>query len=82
MVRDGMIIFTTMTPGFLAALAAAVRTRLDDVAAGLKMQRPAVAAGQLCKADDKPQAGSQITFEEAVKRSGLTPEQQRYLLSL
>ncbi len=82
MVRDGMILFGTMTPGFLAVLAAAVRGSLPEVTAYLRTQRPVVAAGQLCKADDKPQAGTQITFEEAVKRSGLPPEQQKFLLNL
>jgi hypothetical protein len=82
LVRDGMIVFITMSPGFLLALAAAGRGSLNDVADYLRTRKPVVAAGQFCKADDKPQAGTQITFEEAVKRSGLTPEQQKFLLSL
>jgi hypothetical protein len=82
LVRDGMVVFLTMPPGFLRALAAAVRGPLDDVTDYLRTRTPVVAAGQMCKADDKPEAGTQITFEEAVKRSGLTPEQQKFLLSL
>lgn len=81
-VRDGFIVFGTMTPGFIALLVAAVKGRLAEVTEYLRTQKPVVAAGQLCKADGKPQAGTQITFEEAVKRSGLTPEQQQFLLSL
>lgn len=82
LVRDGMIVFVTMSPGFLLALAAAVSGSLDDVTEYLRTRKPVVAAGQFCKADEKPQAGIQITFEEAVKRSGLPPEQQKFLLSL
>jgi len=82
MVRDGIIVVTTMTPGFLAALAVAMKAPLDDVAAYLRTRQPTVAAGQFYKAEEKPQAGIQLSFEEAVKRSGLTPEQQHFLLKL
>lgn len=82
MVRDGMILFVTMKQGFLAALAAATKSSFNDVSAYLRARQPVVAAGQFCKADDKPQAGSKITFEEAVKQSQLTPEQQQFLLNL
>jgi len=82
MVRDGMILFGTMPPGFLVVFAAAVRGSVTEVTDFLRTRKPVVAAGQFCKADDKPQAGTQITFEEAVKRSGLPPEQQQFLLSL
>jgi len=71
-----------MTPGFLAALAAAMRVPSEVITAYLRVQRPAVAGGQFYKADEKPQAGAQITFEDAVKGSGLTPEQQQFLLGL
>ncbi len=81
-VRDGFILFGTITPGFIAFLTAAVRGSLTEVTDFLRTGKPVVAARQFCKADDKPQAGTQITFEEAVKRSGLTPEQQKFLLSL
>ncbi len=82
MVRDGMILFGTMTPGFIALLTAAMKGQLTEVTDYLRTRTPVVAAGQFCKADDKPDAGTQITFEEAVKRSGLPPEQQKFLLTL
>jgi hypothetical protein len=81
-VRDGMILFGTITPGFIAVLAAAMRVQSIEVTDFLRTRKPVVATGQFCKADDKPQAGTPITFEEAVKRSGLPPEQQKFLLSL
>lgn len=81
-VRDGMILFGSMTPGFIALLTAAMKGQLDEVTDFLRTQKPVVAAGQFSRADDKPQAGAQITFEEAVKRSGLSPEQEQFLLNL
>jgi hypothetical protein len=82
MVRDGLVVFATMKPGFLVVLASATKNSLDDVTTYLQARKPIVAAGQFYKTDNKPQAGSQITFEEAVKRSQLTPEQQQFLLNL
>jgi hypothetical protein len=41
---------------------------------------PVVDKQQRFKADQKPAAPTRITFEEAVRNSGLTPEQQRRLL--
>lgn len=43
---------------------------------------PSMAAHQNFKADTKPSAGARQTFEEAVRRSGLTEAQQAHLLSL
>ena len=43
---------------------------------------PAIPAGQYYKSDNKPAIVKQESFEEAVQNSGLTEEQQRYILSL
>jgi hypothetical protein len=37
---------------------------------------------QFHRADQKPEAGRQQTFEEAIRSSGLTEEQEKFLLSL
>jgi len=42
--------------------------------------RPAMQRGQYFKADSKPAAGSQQSFEDAVRNSGLSDDQQRSLL--
>lgn len=80
--RDGLIDVTTMKRGFIEHLARAMKEPVDSMVAFLNSLRPSVPAGQFCKADDKPQASGQQTFEEAVKSSSLTEEQQRFLLSL
>lgn len=80
--RDGLIDPRTMSRGFVAHLAEAMKVRAEEMAAYLNSLRPSVQAGQFCKSDEKPQAGGQQTFEEAVKSSGLTDEQQRFLLGL
>ena len=43
---------------------------------------PTVNAQQLHKSDSKPVAQKRETFEEAVRSSGLTPEQQQHLLEM
>jgi hypothetical protein len=80
--RDGLIDAATMTRGFIEHLARAMKEPVESVAEFLDSLTPTVPAGQFCKADDKPQAGGRQTFEEAVKSSSLTEEQQRFLLSL
>lgn len=43
---------------------------------------PVLARGQHFKSDAKPALSARETFEEAVRNSGLSPEQQSYLLKL
>lgn len=80
--RDGLIDAKTMTRGFIEHLARAMKDSAEAAAAFVESLTPSVPAGQFCKADDKPQASGQQTFEQAVKSSDLTEEQQRFLLSL
>jgi len=55
---------------------------IDAMAAHLFAPQESVAAGrQLYKAEGKPMAAPRQSFEEAVRTSGLTDEQQRRLLS-
>ena len=79
--RDRQIDPNTMTDGFKQQVAADLKAPLGIVIAHLAAH-PQVQAGQYYKADQKPDVGVQQTFEEAVRGSGLTEDQQRYLLSL
>jgi hypothetical protein len=79
--RDRIIEAETMTEGFKRHVADELKAPFDIVAAHFAEQT-AVAAHVHYKADQKPEAGSKQTFEEAVRTSGLTAEQQRYLRSL
>lgn len=68
-------------PGFCQAAADAARVPVDVMAAHFRAP-PAISAQAHYKADGKPGVTAQESFEDAVRRSGLTEEQQRRLLSL
>ena len=79
--RDRQIDENTMTEGFQRRVAEELGASLDVVVAhfaGQAQIQPEVHF----KADKKPEAGAKQTFEEAVRSSGLTTEQQAYLLGL
>lgn len=79
--RDRRIRPDTMTAGFLAVAAKAVNAANDDFC--LYVGAPtALAGGRRYKAEGKPEAAEKETFEAAVRGSGLSPEQEAYLLSL
>jgi len=79
--RDRQIDAATMTAGFTRRVAEALPASLDVVLA--HFAAPAqVGVGLQFKAEQKPEAGQKQSFEDAVRNSGLTEEQQRYLLSL
>lgn len=79
--RDRVVQPKTMSDGFVQHVANKMAVPpiiiLTHFAAPPQINRQ-----QRYKADQKPEAGTQQTFEEAVRTSGLTEEQQRYLLSL
>ena len=79
--RDRQIVPDTMTDGFRRCVANGLKAPLDVVIAHFAAQ-PQVEPRVRFKAEQKPEAGEQQTFEEAVRTSGLTEEQQRYLMSL
>jgi hypothetical protein len=79
--RDRVIAPETISLGFKRKLAEEVQAPLEAVIAHLAGPR-VVQASAFFKADQKPQAVGQQTFEEAVQQSGLTDEQRTYLLSL
>jgi hypothetical protein len=79
--RDRVIDLDTMTEGFRRHVADTMRAPLDVVVAHFA-GRSELAAHAHYKAEQKPETGRKQTFEEAVRSSGLTPEQQAFLLSL
>jgi hypothetical protein len=79
--RDRLIESETMTEGFKRRVADELKAPLDLVAAHFAGQST-VGALVHFKADQKPEAIKKQSFEEAVRSSGLTDEQQSYLLSL
>jgi hypothetical protein len=79
--RDREIASETMTIGFLTIVAQELREELEVVTQHF------AAPGQLFavmnfKSESKPQVREKQSFEEAVKNSALTAEQQAWLLSL
>lgn len=82
-VRDRLIVPDTIVarPGFCNRLAEELEVPPAHVVAHLQAP-PTIGAHQNYKADTKPAAVTQQTFEEAVRRSGLTEEQQAFLLGL
>jgi hypothetical protein len=79
--RDRLIESETMTEGFKRRVADELKAPLDLVAAHFAGQST-VGAQVYFKADQKPEVIKKQTFEEAVRSSGLTDEQQNYLLNL
>jgi hypothetical protein len=79
--RDRQIDENTMPEGFRRRVADELGASLDVVVAHFAGQAQ-IQSGVHFKADGKPDAGAKQTFEEAVRSSGLTAEQQAYLLGL
>lgn len=79
--RDRRIRPETMTPGFLAAAAQALNAANDDFRDYVGAPR-AMAGRRRYKSDVTPEAAEKETFEEAVRGSGLSPEQMAFLLGL
>jgi hypothetical protein len=79
--RDCVIDPDTMTEGFRKHVAETMHAPLDVVIAHFAGQSQ-MAAHAHYKAEQKPETGRKQSFEEAVRSSGLTPEQQAFLLSL
>jgi hypothetical protein len=79
--RDRRIRPETMTDGFRRRVAEELDVPVELLAAHF-VARPTLPHGASYKSDEAPQVGEQQTFEEAVKSSGLTAEEQAYLLAL
>ena len=81
MLRDREIDAKTITPGFTKLVADEMQVPADLLAAHFAAQTE-IPSGQYYKASEKPKMGPKISFAEAVRLSGLTQEQQEFLLSL
>ena len=79
--RDRQIDPATMTLGFQIRVADELKAPLDVVVAHFAA-RQAAPTGQFFKAEGKPSTGAQQSFEEAVRSSGLSEAQQKFLLEL
>lgn len=79
--RDRQIDARTMTPSFQRRVAEELEAPLEVVVAHFAASQSAPLR-QFFKAEGKPSAGGQQTFEEAVRSSGLTEAQQQSLLEL
>ena len=79
--RDRQIDPATMTSGFQRLVATELKVPLDVVVAHFAA-RPTAPTGQLFKAEGKPSTGAQQSFEKAVRSSGLSEAQQKFLLEL
>ncbi len=79
--RDRQIEPTTMTIGFRQRVADELNVPLDVLVSHFAAT-PEMQSAVRYKAEQKPHVGVRQTFEEAVRTSGLTGEQQNYLMSL
>jgi hypothetical protein len=79
--RDRHVRPETITAGFRRRVAEELSVPVEVLAAHFAAPSQ-VAQGAYFKSDERPVAGEKQTFEEAVKASGLTAEEQAYLLGL
>ncbi|HYJ89295.1 MAG TPA: hypothetical protein VEW46_24745, partial [Pyrinomonadaceae bacterium] len=79
--RDRQIRDDTMSMGFKRRVTEELEVPLDVVIAHFAAQ-PEMRADALFKSEDKPAVSAKQSFEDAVRGSGLTPEQQESLLKL
>jgi hypothetical protein len=79
--RDREIDANTISEGFKRRIADELKAPLDLVTAHFSAQAQ-IDRRQFYKAEEKPEASRKTSFEDAIRNSGLTEEQQRYLLSL
>lgn len=79
--KDRLIDTAGMSEGFISAIATFLSDSLENVRASLA-RPPQIAAGTAFKAKGKPTAVPKQSFEEALKASGLTQEQQDQLRKL
>lgn len=80
--RDRQIEPETMPDGFRRLVAIELRAPVDVVIAHFSAAGGAAHARQFYKADHKPSQEQRQSFEEAVRGSGLSEEQQKLLLEL
>lgn len=79
--RDRLVELETMTESFLQWLADGVGVSKEVLKTHFAAS-PQLQASEQYKADRKPTVGAKQTFEDAVRSSSMTPEQQEHLLNL
>jgi hypothetical protein len=79
--RDRQIDLNTMTTGFRKRVADELNVPVDVIVAHFAAQTE-TGSRQFYKAEQKPTVEGRQSFEEAVRSSGLTAEQQRDLMSM
>ena len=80
-VRDRAIRAATIPARFVERLASELGATVQAVGAYLQGP-PGMVSGQAFRSSVKPSVGEQITFDQAVTTSQLTPEQQATLKAL
>jgi len=80
--RDRQIVPKTIPIGLMQYVAKELNVSTDVLIAHLSEKPAQALSGVYYKAVDKPSPQAQETFEEAVRTSGLSPEQQERLLRL
>lgn len=81
--RDREIDPSTLTPGFRQYAAMQLNVPVEMISAHFNATRGGAASpARFHKAEGKPSHGELQTFEEAVRSSGMSEEQQRRLLAL
>lgn len=80
--RDRLIDPKTMTEGFCQHVANELKVPKEVLVAHFTAKPVVQAYPQHFRADQKPEVGTRQSFKEAVQSSGLTEEQQQYLLGL
>ena len=79
--RDRQIDPATMPPEFCRRIAEEMDEPLENLTAHFRAPIEAAHARQFYKSEGKPASEPRQTFEEAVRGSGLSPQQRRRLLS-
>jgi hypothetical protein len=79
--RDRQVDPVTIPQKFCRLVAEEMDSPLEVLTAHLYAPHPTAPARQFYKSDGKPDVQARQTFEEAVNGSGMSPEQQRLLLS-
>lgn len=78
--REHRVIVSTVPRAFLARLASMLGTPLEELRNTLA-RAPTFELARSYKADQKPQAANQVSFEQLLTEAGVSPEQRAALLS-
>lgn len=82
-IRDRQIKLTTIPLRYLEIIADSLRINIDQLEGYLSQRNGRLTSGtQFFKADERPDHDLQQSFDDAVADSGMTDEQQQFLLGL